>query len=300
LPVLVTGACGFLGSHLVRGLIDADYEVMGIDRKPNPRSPLEKMKVGGVPLAYGDITNPEFVTRIVSTFKPELVVHLAAQSSVPRSYRDPVTTFRVNVEGTYNVLEACLKAGVSSVIHQSTDKVYGNRMNAAETDPYMPVDPYSISKVGADVIAQQYMDKMNVTITRPCNIYGYDHNLERIVPYCIKSCMEGVPPEIRMPGAVRQFLYVDDYVEAIRLLSAEGTSGIYNIGSEDVVSVGEVAEVVCSHFGVEPALGKTKFKEVNFQSVDFTKLKELGFKQRFRLRDGIKRTIEQYMEWGIP
>jgi len=301
--VLVFGVSGFIGSHLAKYLVEKGCEVYGVCRHWNPYSVFAKMGVDKeVAVMRGDILDFSFVRGAVNYVQPDAVVHLAAQAHVRKAIQDPVTTHKINVLGTLNVLEACSTNGIDYLVYFSTDKVYGNRVDAKETDPLDPTEPYATSKVCADYLAQKYLDRISLAICRPSNIYGYDHN-SRIVPNVIRQCLRGERPKIfkETKDHVRQYIYVKDLCRAIDLLIEKRATGIYNIGTDDVLTQEEVVKTICKFFDIEPEYVSTPElhkQEITRQSVNWDKIKSLGFEPKYRFGDGVKETIEYFKKYG--
>jgi len=301
--ILITGSTGFIGSYLSYYLHKKGYEVYGLGRSDRKlyhyRDVIVKeyLDVNGEynRILCNILDYPE-LTVVFDEVKPDIVIHLAAQADVMKSYHYPEYTFEVNFKGTRNVLEASIKSKVKYLIYQSTDKVYGSTEDAREDSPYKPVDFYSISKVAADRLAQTYMDKLDICILRPCNIYGLDLNFNRLIPYCILECQDGRKPKIRNPHAVRQFLYIMDYLHAVELCIDKRLTGIYNIGSNDILEVGYVAGEICRRYGLSyESTEPDKYKpEATRQSVNWDKIKNEGFRPRYSFNKALDETIEQY------
>jgi len=295
--ILITGVSGLLGSAIAKFAAEKGEEVIGICRNKSRKSSLRILE-DSIPVVECDITNRNKIRSIICSYEPEIVIHLAAQPIVSKAYSFPQETFDVNFNGTVNVLEASIDAGVKHFIFGSSDKVYGNCDRADESFKTCPEDLYAISKLAADFYVRSKADKIQVTITRPCNIYGFDVNLTRIIPHCIVSCMSGRQPEIRNPRASRQFLYAEDYARAIWTLIEQSATGIYNIGSFDILEISLVASEICEHFGIRPKLlCQQKFKEADYQSVRCTKLLDLGWHQKYMFASGIEKTIELYKKY---
>ena len=217
-PVLVTGATGLVGGWLVRRLLGLGADVVCLMRDWVPQSEfvnaqlIEKAKV-----ARGDVRDQELLERILGEYEITTVFHLAAQTTVGVAHRNPVSTFDVNIRGTWVALEACRRSPkVKQIVIASSDKAYGD----LDTLPYtedMPLKgghPYDVSKSCADLIGQTYAKTygLPVCITRCGNFYGGgDLNWNRIVPGTIRSILRGERPIIRSDGKyVRDYLFVED------------------------------------------------------------------------------------------
>jgi CDP-glucose 4,6-dehydratase len=315
---LITGAHGFVASHLARALLERGDQVRVLDR-PDPRI----ADVGGlrrsglallglradVELAEADLRDAEAVERAVAGC--DSVFHLAAQTIVGVARESPLETLEVNVRGAWNVFEACrAHSSVQRVVFASSDKAYGTspELPYREDFPLRAANPYDASKAAADVIARSYAHAYGVqlAVTRFANIYGGgDLNFSRLIPETVIAVLDGRPPAIRSDGSPeRDFLYVDDAVSAYLAIAGALDSGraqgeAFNAGGERPHSVREVVDLIgkASGAGIEPEyLGTgTPDDEIDRQYVDSTKLRELtGWRPEVDLRTGLQRTLEWY------
>lgn len=249
----------------------------------------------------GDLLSPKFLRRVISEYKIREVYHLAAQSIVSTALRDPTSTFETNMMGTVNLLEACRQLEVERIYVMSTDKVYGNRIAAQETDPLVSTGGiYDTSKACQDLIGQAYMDTygMEIIIGRSCNAYGYDL-ARRIVPNTIKACKRGEAPIIfEGENTVRQYIYVSDLAEAILyLMRRHKIKGAYNIGTADILTQEEVVKTICQFFPVSPRYVKREkpIHEIKQQSMI---MKDFGWNPKFTFTKGIQETIKRFERYG--
>ncbi len=316
---LVTGAHGFVASHLVAALLERGNEVRVLDR-PDPRT----ADVGGprlsgldllglrdqVELAEGDLRDADAVATAVAGC--DAVFHLAAQTIVGVARQSPLETLEVNVRGAWNVFEACREHGTSRVVFASSDKAYGAspELPYREDFPLRAAYPYDASKAAADIVARSYANAygLPLAVTRFANIYGGgDLNFSRLIPETTIAVLDGRPPLIRSDGSPeRDFLHVDDAVAAYLAIEAaldRGETGgeAFNAGGERPHSVREVVEEIAAAAGtgIEPEyLGSgTPDGEIDRQYVDSTKLRELtGWSPQVELADGLRSTLEWYRE----
>src|SRR5260370_32606907 len=218
--VLVTGGTGLLGSWLVKQLLEAGSNVVCLVRDWVPQSELVRSRrIEQVNTVRGDITDRDLVERALGEYEVEVVFHLAAQTIVGIANRNPVSTFSTNIEGTWNLLEACRRSPkVLSIVVASSDKAYGDQEHLPynETMPLQGRHPYDVSKSCADLIAQTYAVSygLPIAITRCGNLFGGgDLNWNRLVPGTIRSALRGVRPVIRSDGlSVRDYLFFEDAV----------------------------------------------------------------------------------------
>ncbi len=319
MTALVTGAHGFVASHLVRALLERGDAVRVLDR-PDPRT----ADVGGlrrsgldllglrnqVELAEGDLRDAEAVAAAVVGC--DSVFHLAAQTIVGVARESPLETFEVNVRGAWNVFEACREHDVARVVFASSDKAYGAspELPYREDFPLRAAYPYDASKAAADIIGRSYANAygLPLAVTRFANIYGGgDLNFSRLIPETTIAILDGRRPVIRSDGSPeRDFLYVDDAVSAYLAIAAaldgEGARGeAFNAGGERPHSVREVVDLIAAATGtgIEPEyLGAgTPDGEIDRQYVDSTKLRKLtGWAPRVELAEGLRSTLEWYRD----
>jgi len=314
---LVTGAHGFVASHLVAALLRRGDAVRVLDR-PDPRiadvggprlSGLDLLGLrGDVELAEGDLRDADSVTAAAAGC--DSVFHLAAQTIVGVARESPLETLEVNVRGAWNVFEACREQGASRVVFASSDKAYGAspELPYREDFPLRAAYPYDASKAAADIIARSYANAygLPLAVTRFANIYGGgDLNFSRLVPETTIAVLDARPPAIRSDGSPeRDFLHVDDAVSAYLAIEAaldqdEARGEAFNAGGEHPHSVREVVDLIAAAAGtgVEPEyLGNgTPDGEIDRQYVDSSKLRELtAWSPRVELSEGLRETLDWY------
>ena len=312
---LVTGARGFVGAWLARGLLERGRRVISFDREGELGRPSGPELLGiedEIEDVRGDLRDSELVSRTLAEAEVDSVFHLAAQTIVGTAAGAPAQTFDVNVRGTWTLLEACREHGVERVVVASSDKAYG----AHEQLPYrehfalQPTAPYEASKSAADLISRSYWRAFGlpVAVTRFANIYGGgDFNFSRLIPEAVGAAIDGRAPVIRSDGSpVRDFLYVEDAVRAYLAIADaldrdEVRGEAFNAGGERPYSVGEVVELIArlSGSGIEPDIrgSGNPDGEIDRQFVDATKIRELvGWSPAVSLEEGLRRTIEWYRQ----
>jgi CDP-glucose 4,6-dehydratase len=315
---LVSGAHGFVGSHLARALLEWGDAVRVLDR-PAPRladvggerlSGLDLLGIRAeVELVEADLRDADAVDAAIAGV--DLVFHLAAQTIVGVARESPLETLEVNVRGAWNVFEACRTHEVGRILFASSDKAYGPspELPYREDFPLRAVYPYDASKAAADTIARSYATAygLPLAVTRFANVYGGgDLNFSRLIPETVVAVLDGRPPVIRSDGSPeRDFLHVDDAVSAylaIAVALENGAAGeAFNAGGERPHSVREVVELIAATAGarIEPDFqGEgNPDGEIDRQFVDSTKLRELtGWRPAVDLEDGLRRTLEWYRE----
>src|SRR5208283_4336661 len=267
-PVFVTGATGLLGSWLVSQLLDAGSNVVCLVRDWVPQSePVHNRRI-------------EQVVTVRGENEVEVVFHVAAQAIVGVANRDPASTFSTNIEGTWNLLEACRRfPKVSSIVVASSDKAYGDQEHLpyTETMPLLGRHPYDVSKACGDMITQTYAASYNlpVAVTRCGNFYGGgDLNWNRVVPGTIRSVIRGERPIIRSDGKyVRDYFYVEDGAAAYMLLAerlmqnSKLAGAAYNFSNEAQISVLELVNAILAKMGskLKPEIQNQASNEIRHQ-----------------------------------
>ncbi len=306
--VLVTGAGGFIGSHLTERLVDLGAKVTAflryrsiIDEAMIKLLPAEKKKE--IRIIYGELRQPETVKKAMKGI--DVVFNLAALVSIPYSYLHPQEVFETNTLGTVNILTAAREEKAEKVIQTSTSEVYGTAQYVPidEKHPKQPQSPYSASKIAADAIALSfyYSFDLPVSIARPFNTYGPRQSDRAVIPALISQAL--VKKEILMGSTTptRDFNFVSDTVQGfIRIAESEKSIGEeINIGSGCEISIGELAEKIVSLVGGKARLVKDekrtrpKKSEVERLLADNSKARKLlGWSPQVNLDSGLKKTIE--------
>jgi CDP-glucose 4,6-dehydratase len=316
--VFVTGGTGLLGSWLVPQLIDAGSNVVCLVRDWVPQSELVRSRrIEQVNTVRGDIIDRNLVERTLGEYEVEVVFHLAAQTIVGIANRNPLSTFSTNIEGTWNLLEACRRSPtISSIVVASSDKAYGDQKHLPynETMPLEGRHPYDVSKSCADLIAQTYAASYNlpVAITRCGNFYGGgDLNWNRVVPGTIRSVIRGERPVVRSDGNfVRDYFYIEDGAAAYMLLAERLASDAalhgqaFNFSNESQVSVLEMVELILRKMksSLRPEVLNQASNEIRHQFLTAERARtELNWRPQFTLESGLDRTLAWYREFlGAP
>ena len=313
-PTLVTGGTGLLGGWLVRRLFDAGADVVCLVRDWVPQSEFVRARlIDRVKVVNGDVRSQSLLERVLGEYEIDTVIHLAAQTIVGIANRNPVSTFKTNIGGTWALLEACRRSPtVKQIVVASSDKAYGEHKQLPynEDAPLTGRHPYDVSKSCADLIAQSYAATYDlpVAVTRCGNFYGGgDLNWNRIVPGTIRSVLRGQRPVIRSDGKfVRDYFYVEDGAAA-NLVLAEQLSRdnrlwgqAFNFSNESQVTVLEVVDRILKTMGsdFEPDVRNEAVNEIREQYLSAAKAREvLGWKPLFTLDDGLRHTIDWYREF---
>ena len=291
---LVTGGCGFIGSHLTRALLSLGKEVAVLD---SCSSGSADNLAPGASLSRGDVRDLEVVKS--ATRDADVVFHLAANANGTRSVEDPKWDFEINALGTVNVLVAAMEAGVKRLVYVSSAAVYGTPQTfpVAETHPTEPFMPYGASKLAAEVQCMAYTRSygLPVVIGRPQAVYGPGETaalaLVEIGRY-IRWHLNGMP--VRIVGdpdlKTRDFVYVGDAARAFLILADRGEPGeAYNIGSGGEVTMRELVEIIGAATGRPTRIeAKQEITEDTYRLVaDITKLKALGYEPQMELAEGV-------------
>jgi CDP-glucose 4,6-dehydratase len=308
--VLVTGATGFLGSHLVADLVSAGAEVAVLRRDRRPPTPVIAGWVDAVTIVEGDLADAAVLERVLEEQSVRTVFHVAAQTQVGVARRQPATTFASNIAGTWSLLEAVrLTPGVEQVLLASSDKAYGDqpRLPYDEEMPLLANEPYDVSKACAELLAGTYHASYGtpVAITRCANFYGPgDRNWRRLVPGTLRSVLQGERPVIRSDGSpMRDYLYVRDGAAAyLRLAEAmaddPGLAGqAFNFSAEQPLTVLEMVQRVQAAAGttLEPLIVDDAVGEIPAQHLSAAKARErLDWAPAYGLDEGLAETVQYY------
>ncbi|WP_113867614.1 NAD-dependent 4,6-dehydratase LegB [Paraliobacillus ryukyuensis] len=312
--VLITGADGFIGSHLTEALVKQGYQVKAFVQYNSfntwgwlDQSPKELLD--HVEIFSGDIRDPYGVKTAMNDC--EGVLHLASLIAIPYSYHSPDTYIDTNVKGTLNVLQAAKELNVKKVVHTSTSEVYGTARYVPidESHPLQGQSPYSASKIGADQLAMSFYSSFNtpVAIIRPFNTYGPRQSARAVIPTIITQIASG--KETIKLGAIhptRDFNYVKDTVAGfISILESDKAIGeVINIGSNYEVSIGETVELIAKVMGSNVTIEtddqriRPEKSEVERLWADNEKAKKLlNWHPEFSGIDGFKKGLAETAEW---
>lgn len=314
MKVLITGAEGFIGSHVSEALSATGHELsllalynsfgtagwLGNLVAPNQKD---------ARVILGDVRDADFIQKAVEG--QDIVIHLAALIAIPYSYQAPRSYIESNVIGTINVIEAARRAGVSRVVHTSTSEVYGTAQYVPidERHPLVGQSPYSASKIGADQIAHSYWSSFGVPVTtvRPFNTYGPRQSQRAFIPSVIVQLLSGADSlSLGSLSPTRDLTFVLDTAEGFRA-AAEGTGGlgeVFNLGSGFEISMGEVVEMLSEISGrkvsvtEDSARVRPENSEVERLWSDSSKFeKAFGWKPAHAGRDGLYRGLEKTYAW---
>jgi len=298
----VTGGAGFIGSHVVEALLQANHEVFVID---NLSSGKKENLPPGVPFYQRDITDPG-IADIVKETRPRALIHQAAQVAVPVSLRDPVFDASVNIIGTLNLLEACRKYGVEKVVFASSAAVYGNPeyLPVDEEHPLRPLSGYGISKLTVEKYLEAYRELYGLrwTALRYANIYGPRQDAQGeggVVAIFIDKLLNNRQAVIFGDGRqTRDFVYVKDVAAANLLALEQGDGQILNISTGRASTVHELYHLIRQELGssLEPAYGPPRAGDIVHSYLDNRRaVAQLHWQPRYSLAEGLKETVEYYL-----
>jgi NAD dependent epimerase/dehydratase len=307
-PVLVTGAGGFIGSHLVEDLVHRGalvrvflhYRAMG---ERGLLDLVDSSVLDAVEFVSGDLRDGETVAEAVKG--RDCVFHLAALIGIPYSYRSPRDVVETNVIGTLNVLQACRQAEAGRLVHTSTSEVYGSALTVPirEDHPLQGQSPYAATKIGADHLVESFWRSFNLpaVIVRPFNTYGPRQSSRAIIPTVISQALAGETLRLGSLAPTRDFNFVTDTVAGfVRVAETEGVLGeTFNLGTGQETSVGEVVRIVGDLVG-RPLVVEEDRQRVRPAASEVDRLVADASKVRARcdwapaipLEEGLRRTIE--------
>jgi dTDP-glucose 4,6-dehydratase len=316
--ILVTGGCGFIGSHFVRLLCaEGDFRVVNLDKLTYAGN-LENL--ADVPeknyrFVCGDISDPELVGGILQEEKPWAIVNFAAESHVDRSILDSSPFLQTNINGVQVILEAVRKCPVERFVQVSTDEVYGDREGkeaSTEESPLNPSSPYAASKAAADLLCLAYRRTygLPVLITRSSNNYGPFQFPEKLMPLVIRNAFAGLELPVYGDGLqCRDWLYVEDNVRAVFQALEKGKIGsVYNVGAGQERTNLEAVQALCrliaeeSNLDADGVLRRIQFvadrpgHDRRYALNSDKALQELGWSPQHPFEVGLRRTVRWYTE----
>lgn len=312
--ILVTGADGFIGSHLVEALLEAGNDVRPfvLYNSFNSWGWLEQLKPetkNALEVFSGDIRDPHGVNQAMRGC--DVVLHLAALIAIPYSYHSPATYVETNITGTLNLLQAAREAGVSKFVHTSTSEVYGTAcfVPITEEHPLQGQSPYSASKIGADHMALSYYRSFEtpVAVIRPFNTYGPRQSARAIIPTIITQLASGLK-QIKLGSLhpTRDFNYVKDTVRGFLAVaeSDRAVGEVINVGSNFEVSMGDTARTIAELMGCDVEIQvdcqrlRPEKSEVDRLWASNTKARELtGWEPEYAGLDGFRRGLSETITW---
>ncbi|MEH6686025.1 MAG: dTDP-glucose 4,6-dehydratase [Halopseudomonas sabulinigri] len=334
--ILVTGGAGFIGSAVIRHLIErTNIIVLNFDLLTYAGNLESLSPISSSPrytFEMGDICDSACISRVVDDFEPDAIMHLAAESHVDRSIDGPASFIQTNIVGTYTLLEACRaywaalspeRKSAFRFHHISTDEVYGDLEGVTdlftENTAYAPSSPYSASKASSDHLVRAWNRTYGfpILVTNCSNNYGPFHFPEKLIPHVILNALHGKPLPVYGDGSqIRDWLYVEDHARALCRVLEAGTIGeTYNIGGHNEKRNLEVVETICSlleEMAPDKPEGVVRYRDlITFvtdrpghdarYAIDASKMQhELGWAPEETFESGIRKTVSWYLnnrEW---
>jgi NAD dependent epimerase/dehydratase len=306
--ILVTGGAGFIGSHLTEKLVElgAKVKVLVHYNSRNSWGHLEYVApdiLRQIEIFQGDVQDPFSVQKAVDGCT--VVFHLASLIAIPYSYVAPASYVETNVKGTLNVMEACLKADVTRIIHTSTSETYGTAIYAPidEKHPLQGQSPYSASKIGADKIVESYFRSFDLPVStlRPFNTFGPRQSARAVIPTIISQALNSNVIVLGSLDPVRDLTYVKDTVQGfIKMAESERVIGeVINIGNGKGITIGDLAEHIISLFNKNIEI-RTEAKRVRPEKSEVMKLicdnskaeAFMDWQPTYTLKQGLNETVE--------
>lgn len=314
MKILITGGAGFIGSHLCEKYTKEGHTVLCLDNfmSGNLTHIRHLLDYRNFKLVKGDIRDFDLLEKIMRDV--DVVLHLAAQIHVDRSYIEPKLTYDVNVMGTQNVLEVARMYDAKKVIHASTSEVYGSALYVPidEKHPLNAPHPYGASKIAADRMCYAYIQTygMDISIVRLFNVFGprqRDVGYGGVISIFTRRVLSNVPPIIYGDGTqTRDYTYIKDAVRAYDLVlnHNEPITEPINFGTGKEVSISDLADKIielCGKKGeIEPVHVEPRIGEVKKLIADATKAKDmLGWEPKYKLEEGLKEFIQWYKNYGF-
>jgi len=307
--LLVTGGCGFIGSHFVKRLVAAGEDVVVLDKLTYAGNPGNLDGVG-VEVVRGDIADADAVAAAAE--RCDAVVNFAAETHVDRSILGAAEFIQTDVFGTFVLLEWARQSG-GRLVHVSTDEVYGDMEaggSARESDPLRPSSPYAASKAGGDLLVLAHVRTYGVdaVITRGSNTYGPNQYPEKMIPLFVTNALDGEPLPVYGDGRQRRdWLHVRDHCAAIELVLRQGRPGeVYNVGRGEELENLDVVRRILRHTGAKDELVRHVEDRPGHDrrySLDSSKLIALGWRPEYDFEQGLAETVEWYRanrSWWEP
>lgn len=294
--VFITGGTGFIGSHLRNQLAESGSKVTIFARA---NSPVETKPNESV--VRGNVTELE----TISVEDHNMVIHLAAQTSVEKAVESPVETWETNATGTLNVLEAARRADVNQFLYASTASVYGRPtyLPIDEEHPRNPIEPYGASKLAGDQLARTYHHTYGLptVVARFFNVFGPDQPQHNVIPAIIEQGMTKDNVDLGNLTPTRDFIYVADAIRGLITTLTDGEPGnAYNIGAGREVQISELAEKVVETLNTSPTITSTSDRqrdesiEIPRHFADISRSRSLGWAPDYDLKQGLRETIEEF------
>lgn len=305
MKVVVTGGAGFIGSNLADELANRGKEVVILDDlstgKIDNIGRLRRRE--NVRFVNGSVTDMELLKGVFK--RAEVVYHLAAIPSVPRSIKEPVRSNEVNINGTLNVLMAARACGVRKVVYASSSSVYGDTLELPKREEMNPnpLSPYAVTKLTGEYYCRVFQEVygLETVSLRYFNVYGPRQDplseYAAVIPKFIQRALKGMPPVIYGDGnQTRDFTFVKDVVEGTIILAENEATGVFNIGRGEQTSINHLARLVLEVTGqdLEPIHEKPRTGDVRHSLADISRAKSYGYNPKYSVKEGLKETVRWF------
>lgn len=309
--ILVTGGCGFIGSHFLRYMMDIyarDFFICldALTYAGNKNNIKDLLEDSRLTMIEGNIRDASFVDTLFVSYKPDVVVHFAAETHVDRSITGPQVFLETNVIGTGVLLDACLRHGIERFHHVSTDEVYGTLplqggSPFTEQSPLLPSSPYAASKASSDllVLSNYKTYGLPITISRCSNNYGTHQYPEKLIPLMIQRALQEAPLPVYGDGLnVRDWIHVVDHCRAIDTILQAGVIGeVYNIGGAEEIAnidlVKQILDILDKPYELITYVNNRLGHDLRY-AVDSNKVQRLGWRPEYTMEDTLTGIVEWY------
>ena len=309
--ILVTGGCGFIGSHFLRYMMDIyakDFFICldALTYAGNKNNIKDLLEDSRLTMVEGNIRDASFVDTLFVTYKPDVVVHFAAETHVDRSIIGPQVFLETNVVGTGILLDSWLRHGIERFHHVSTDEVYGTLplqggSPFTEQSPLLPSSPYATSKASSDLLVLSYYKTygLPITISRCSNNYGTHQYPEKLIPLMIQRALQEAPLPVYGDGLnVRDWIHVVDHCRAIDTILQAGVIGeVYNIGGGKEIAnidlVKQILGILDKPYELITYVNDRLGHDLRY-AVDSSKVQSLGWKPEYTMEDTLTGIVEWY------
>ena len=309
--ILVTGGCGFIGSHFLRYMMDIyakDFFICldALTYAGNKNNRADFLHGSRLTMVEGNIRDASFVDTLFVSYKPDVVVHFAAETHVDRSITGPQVFLETNVIGTGVLLDACLRHGIERFHHVSTDEVYGTLplqggSPFTEQSPLLPSSPYAASKASSDllVLSNYKTYGLPITISRCSNNYGTHQYPEKLIPLMIQRALQDAPLPVYGDGLnIRDWIHVVDHCRAIDTILQAGVIGeVYNIGGAEEIAnidlVKQILDILDKPYELITYVNDRLGHDLRY-AVDSNKVQRLGWRPEYTMEDTLTGIVEWY------
>ncbi len=309
--ILVTGGCGFIGSHFLRYMMDTYTKdsficLDALTYAGNKNNIKELLEDSRLTMIEGNIRDASFVDTLFVSYKPDVVVHFAAETHVDRSITGPQVFLETNVIGTGVLLDACLRHGIERFHHVSTDEVYGTLplqggSPFTEQSPLLPSSPYAASKASSDllVLSNYKTYGLPITISRCSNNYGTHQYPEKLIPLMIQRALQDAPLPVYGDGLnIRDWIHVVDHCRAIDTILQAGVIGeVYNIGGAEEIAnidlVKQILDILDKPYELITYVNDRLGHDLRY-AVDSNKVQRLGWRPEYTMEDTLTGIVEWY------